>query len=67
MKIDTTNIQFEMYKQLNWIPVRFFFGYNKNVNEMPSVILISDEEWELMDRNLKNPYYTKRRKNGKNS
>lgn len=60
MKIDTTNIQFEMYKQLNWIPVRFFFGYNKNANEMPFVILVENEEWELKDRNSKNPYYARK-------
>jgi hypothetical protein len=58
MKIDTTAIQFQMYKDIGWIPAKYFKESMSDKKWLfPQYIWIKEELWVLKNGASENAHY----------
>ena len=57
MKLDTTQCEFEMYKSMDWMPVKAVCGDY----EPPKEILIGGELWVLKNQYCVNAHYERKK------
>lgn len=63
MKIDTTSIQFQMYKDMGWIPAKYFKDFMSDQKWLfPQDIWIKDEHWVLKNGASLNAHYERSEK-----
>lgn len=57
MKIDTTDLQKQMYFDINWIPPRVIGIDFTNRNFLPETFLRDGKEYHIVDRHSTNVHY----------
>lgn len=63
MKIDTRNIQFQMYYDIGWIPAKYFKEELADSKwSFPNEMWISGEHWVLKNGASENAHYEREEK-----